>query len=93
MILKKGHASFHNTRTIHGSGPNPSGAPRQSITVHMQPGDNHFRKKARPNEGFYSHGNDRHCRKLNGDPDYTDPAICPVLYPSEILEKAVPSPT
>lgn len=42
-ILKAGEASFHHSLCFHGSGPNPSAAPRLSVISHMMPGDTVYR--------------------------------------------------
>ena len=42
-ILKAGQASFHHSLTFHGSGPNRSKEPRQSVVAHMMPGDTVYR--------------------------------------------------
>ncbi|HEX3815923.1 MAG TPA: phytanoyl-CoA dioxygenase family protein [Mycobacteriales bacterium] len=73
--MKRGQVSFHNCRTVHGSGPNHGTAPRRGIAIHLQPGDNHWV------ESDARHTNDTLTRKVDGHPDYTDPAFCPVLYP------------
>jgi hypothetical protein len=39
-VLPRGSMTFHHCRTIHGSGPNLSAAPRRSVAVHLQPDDN-----------------------------------------------------
>lgn len=79
--IPRGGMSFHHCRTIHGSGPNLSGAPRRSIAVHLQPGDNHFVEFHRPDGTLAHHGNDDLVRRTaDGHPDYTDPAICPRLF-------------
>lgn len=73
--------SFHHCRTIHGSGPNRSGRPRRSIAIHMQPGENRFVQHVLPSGNVAEHGNDHLVRRTeNGEPDYGDPAVCPVLW-------------
>jgi Phytanoyl-CoA dioxygenase (PhyH) len=81
MALKKGQVSFHNCWTIHGSYPNRSPERRLALAVHLQDGANQYRafKNAK--------GQDIHifdeqlCRKLpNGDPDFNDPDIFPVIW-------------
>lgn len=81
MALKKGQVSFHNCWTIHGSYPNRSPERRLALAVHLQDCGNRYRafKNAK--------GQDIHifdeqlCRKLpNGDPDFSDPDIFPVLW-------------
>ena len=81
MNLKKGQVSFHHCLTIHGSGPNRSSSPRRSIAVHLQDADNRWRDYRSPDGRPAPHGNDALVRCQDGHPDYTDPQICPVLYP------------
>jgi len=73
MLLDRGQVSFHHCLTIHGSGPNVAAVPRRSIAIHLQPEENRH-------SGLASHGNDRLVRRINGVPDYTDPAVCPTLW-------------
>jgi ectoine hydroxylase-related dioxygenase (phytanoyl-CoA dioxygenase family) len=81
MTLKKGQASFHHGWTIHAGTANTSGLPRLSYAVHMQDGDNHYRRHVNK-EGREVHMFDEVlCRKLpNGDPDFSDPAIFPTIW-------------
>lgn len=81
LIIPKGAMSFHHCLTIHGSGPNLSDRPRRSIAVHLQDETNCYSGLKRPNGDPYFHANDRLCRQdENGQPDYTDPAVCPTLW-------------
>lgn len=74
-ILRRGQVSFHHCRTIHGSGPNRSAWPRRSLAIHLQPTDTRHRGGR--------HRNDDLCRQRDdGTPDYTDPALFPVLWPA-----------
>ena len=81
IILEKGQVSFHHCWTIHGSLPNYSSSFRLAIAVHLQDYDNHY-------QPFWNHkGEEIHiadeylCRKLpNGDPDFCDPAVFPVIW-------------
>ena len=77
-VLPRGSVTFHHCRTVHGSGPNRSGAPRRSMAVHLQPTDNRHRAVADDGRPTY-HRNDELVRHVDGVPDYTDPRICPVL--------------
>lgn len=79
--LKKGQVSFHNCLTIHGSGPNRMGHPRRAIAVHLQDAANRYQEFHFPDGRLARHANDDLCRKVDGKPDYTDPTICPQLYP------------
>jgi ectoine hydroxylase-related dioxygenase (phytanoyl-CoA dioxygenase family) len=72
--------TFHHCRTVHGSGPNRSGAPRRSMAIHLQPADNGYRPVGDDGLPTY-HRNDELVRRADGVPDYTDPRICPVLHP------------
>jgi len=71
----RGQVSFHHCRTVHGSGPNHGTEPRRSIAIHLQPGDNRCADPA------VRHTNNELVRQVEGIPDYTDPTICPRLYP------------
>ncbi len=82
MVLKKGQVSFHNCWTIHGSYPNRSSEPRLALAVHLQDDENRYRafKNAKGQEIHVF--DEQLCRKLpNGDPDFSDPDIFPVLWP------------
>ena len=85
MVMKKGQVSFHNCWTIHGSYPNRSDKYRLALAAHLQDGDNHYRpftnKQGREIHIF----DEQICRKLpNGDPDFSDPAVFPVLWSKNI---------
>jgi ectoine hydroxylase-related dioxygenase (phytanoyl-CoA dioxygenase family) len=83
MVLERGKVSFHNCLTFHGSGPNRSARPRIAVTMHLQDRDNHHQHATGEDGRPRMHSNDRLCRKLpSGDPDYGDPAVCPVLWES-----------
>ncbi len=79
-VLPRGSVTFHHCRTVHGSGPNRSGAPRRSMAIHLQPADNRHRPVGDDGQPTY-HRNDELVRRADGAPDYTDPRICPVLFP------------
>lgn len=81
MILAIGHVSFHHCRTIHGSGPNFGTAPRRAIAVHLQDQPNRYREYRFSDGNLARHENNRMCRQVDGRPDYTDPVICPRLWP------------
>jgi hypothetical protein len=80
MTFRKGQVSFHNCRTIHGSGPNVRSDPRRAIAVHLQDEANRYREYVGDNGQLARHPNDALCRHVDSVPDYTDPTICPVLY-------------
>jgi ectoine hydroxylase-related dioxygenase (phytanoyl-CoA dioxygenase family) len=82
MAMPAGHLSFHHCKTFHGSPPNRSDRPRMSLTAHLQDGDNRWRP-ALGTDGHpvqYQH-DDQVRRNGAGEPDYTDPRLCPVLWP------------
>lgn len=74
-ILKAGQASFHHALTFHGSGPNRTNAPRQSVVAHMMPGDTVYRagRQRHPNEVFLGPN------AKDGDPFIGD--YWPVMWP------------
>ena len=87
--LKKGQASFHHCRMIHGSYPNLTDQQRMCITIHMQDEANHFVEYRDAEGNIMHHANDALCRKLeSGFPDYTDPFICPVMWHDASHERA-----
>lgn len=78
-----GHVSFHHCNTIHGSKPNCGDRPRIALTVHYQDKDNCYRSQTEEIAPAL-HINDLMCRKTPaGDPDYSDPEICPTLWRDE----------
>jgi ectoine hydroxylase-related dioxygenase (phytanoyl-CoA dioxygenase family) len=79
--LSKGQVSFHNCRTVHGSGPNHGNTPRVALAVHLQDGANRWQEHRNDAGTSWELVNDRLARKhIDGTPDYTDPAIFPVLW-------------
>jgi len=84
MTLKKGQLSFHHCWAIHGSQANRSNSIRLSLAVHLQDESNRYRPY-RNAQGKEIHLlQDSWCRKLpNGDPDYGDPDVFPVLWEEE----------
>jgi ectoine hydroxylase-related dioxygenase (phytanoyl-CoA dioxygenase family) len=74
--LRRGQVSFHHCKTLHGSGPNLGANPRRSLVVHFQPWDNEYVERGRyhPNDDLVS-------KTGSGFPDYSDPHICPELFP------------
>jgi ectoine hydroxylase-related dioxygenase (phytanoyl-CoA dioxygenase family) len=81
QVLRRGQVSFHHNMVLHASGPNVSDRPRIAVTVDLQDGDNRYRRLPEDQLERHSHSNDGLCRKqANGDPDYTDPAVFPMLW-------------
>lgn len=80
ITLKKGQISFHCSSLIHGSFQNRSSILRRAVVYNVQDGENCYRT-------FWNNGKqihhflDSYCRKqANGLPDYTDPAIFPIIW-------------
>lgn len=81
MAIPKGHMSFHHCRTYHGSGPNRSTQPRRAISLHLQDGDNRWRRYPLSDGSVLTYNHDHVVRRNDdGNPDYTDPRFCPVLW-------------
>jgi hypothetical protein len=79
--LTRGQVSFHHCRTIHGSEVNRSRRDRLALAVHFQDHPNHYVPHTDAAGRQTVHINDLLCRKdPDGNPDYCDPAICPVLW-------------
>jgi hypothetical protein len=81
IILQRGQVSFHNCLTIHASDVNRSRSPRLSLALHMQDDENRYRQFLNDKGVPWQIANDRMCRQTpDGNPDYTDPEIFPVLW-------------
>ena len=81
MLIPKGHMSFHHCRTYHGSGANLSGRPRRAVSLHLQDGENEYRRFALSDGSAVAYNHDALVRRLpDGRPDYADPEYCPVLW-------------
>ena len=79
--LARGDVTFHHCGTVHGSGPNRTDLPRRSMAIHLQPADNHWAGGDDPVAVAVYHRNNELVRTDDGHPDYSDPRICPVLWP------------
>ncbi|MCG8915963.1 phytanoyl-CoA dioxygenase family protein [Actinokineospora sp. PR83] len=81
VVIPAGHVSFHHCRTYHGSGPNLAPSPRRAVSLHLQDGDNRWRQYHRPDGSPVVYNHDVLVRRdAAGNPDYTDPEFCPVLW-------------
>ncbi|WP_431965551.1 phytanoyl-CoA dioxygenase family protein [Nocardia sp. bgisy134] len=81
LLMELGQVSFHHCRTIHGSLPNSSDRPRAALALHMQDATNRYVPTVDDHGNRQSHLNDFLCRTdESGNPDYTDPDVCPVLW-------------
>ncbi len=78
-IMRRGQVSFHHCKTIHGSPPNTTDAPRRSIALHLQPASNTYVERHHDNGTLYAHPNDELTRAADGRPHYDDPVYCPVV--------------
>ena len=79
--IPAGHISFHHCRIYHGSGANLSASPRQAISLHLQPADNHWRAFRDSAGKLQSYNHDTLVRKTStGTPDYADPNYCPTIW-------------
>jgi hypothetical protein len=71
-VLPAGGVSVHDWRTLHGSGPNHSGAMRMSLAVHMRTGRS-WPRSTKPGEMYldqFLHDRHRHCCPVVlGDPN------------------------
>jgi len=84
LLMKQGQVSFHHCRTIHASYPNTSATPRLAFAIHVQDEANRFRRVVGEDGKPVQHINDiLVTRDASGDPDYRDPAVCPVLWREE----------
>lgn len=81
MAMERGQVSFHHSRMIHGSDVNRGAVPRMSIALHMQDDSNRYRTFLNEDGVAWHITNDDLARKgPDGQPDYTDPAVFPVLW-------------
>jgi len=83
LRLERGQVSFHHCRMIHGSEPNRSAdRDRLALALHFQDDSNRHVTHVEESGRRTVHINDLLCRQdAQGNPDYSDPAICPVLWP------------
>ena len=80
MAIEKGQMSFHHAGVMHGSSVNRGSFPRTSFAVHLQDERNRYREYHNE-RGLWRTPNDVIGRRdANGFPDYTDPAVFPVLF-------------
>lgn len=82
LRLQKGQVSFHHMRTLHASGPNHSADARFAVAVHLQDSANHYQFCSAADGTPIVLPHDKLCRRdVEGQPDYSDPAIFPLLWP------------
>jgi ectoine hydroxylase-related dioxygenase (phytanoyl-CoA dioxygenase family) len=81
ILLERGQVSFHHCRSIHGSEQNRSEQARLALAVHMQDAENRYVRTTDAAGKPQTHLNDFLCRRdADGNPDYGDPEVCPVLW-------------
>ncbi len=81
IVMKKGQVSFHHGWTIHGSYPNRSYKFRLALAAHLQDQDNHYRPFINKQGKEIHIFDEQLCRQLpNGDPDFSDPSVFPLLW-------------
>ncbi len=81
VVIPKGHVSFHHCRVYHGSDANRADQPRRAISLHLQDGDNRWRRHALSDGNVYHYNHDYVVRRTSDDaPDYADPDICPTIW-------------
>jgi ectoine hydroxylase-related dioxygenase (phytanoyl-CoA dioxygenase family) len=81
LCLRRGEVSFHHMRTFHGSGINLGPHPRVGLIVHLQDGANRHRRAYDADGEPYVHSLDAMVRRTpDGEPDYSDPRYCPVVW-------------
>lgn len=81
MALERGQVAFHHSRTVHGSGPNVGDRIRISLALHLQDDANRYRPRVNADGVPWHMVNDDLARRQpDGSPDYTDPAVFPVLW-------------
>lgn len=81
MRMERGQVSFHHCLTFHGSAANRSRRPRVAVTVHLQDRDNRYREVRGADGERVPCVQHNLVRRLdNGDPDYSDPEVCPVIW-------------
>ncbi len=81
LEVRKGQVEFHHARMIHASAANLTAVPRLAIAVHLQDGANAHRDVRTPDGREIVLADDRLARRTaDGQPDYADPAVFPVLW-------------
>lgn len=82
--LRAGQVSFHHMATLHGSGVNTDSETRYAFSLHLQDGGNRYQAALEADGSPASYVHDQFVRRSNsGEPDYSDPEICPVIWPAK----------
>ena len=80
ITLQKGQISFHGSSLVHGSFYNRSNMMRRVVVMNLQDADNRHQIYWNGDRQIH-HYLDPLCRKqANGLPDYSDPAVFPVIW-------------
>jgi len=79
--LRAGQVSFHHMATLHASGVNRGSETRYALSLHLQDVANRYQAAVEPDGSPASYVHDRIVRRLSsGEPDYSDPYVCPVIW-------------
>lgn len=74
MTLKAGDLVIFDAETLHGNPPNFGVIPRRAVAAHFASADLKYQKSGR-----FSHVNERIVSQKNGEPDFTDERVCPLI--------------
>lgn len=80
IVLKKGQISFHSSSLVHGSFQNRSNILRRAVVLNVQDGENRHQPFWNNDKQIHHFLDSLCCKQANGLPDYTDPAIFPVIW-------------
>jgi ectoine hydroxylase-related dioxygenase (phytanoyl-CoA dioxygenase family) len=84
IVLKRGQFSLHHCLLLHASSPNYSNTDRLSLTVHIQDHSNTW-SQSYDSDGLISYQHDSWCLDAEGNPNYHDKVVCPILWKSMTL--------
>ncbi|MBK1833270.1 phytanoyl-CoA dioxygenase family protein [Roseibacillus ishigakijimensis] len=73
--VQPGEAALFCWHTVHGNPPNRATAPRRAIALHYAVDELSYRR-----HGKFSHLNERWVRQRDGQPDFTDERVCPLVW-------------
>lgn len=74
MVLSAGDLVLFDSKTLHGNPPNLGKVARRALAAHFASGDLRYRA-----HGKFSHVNERVVRVKDGNPDFQDERVCPVV--------------
>ena len=89
LEMERGQFSLHHCRTIHGSYPNRGSRPRIALAVHMQDLGNRYQPATHPDGRSVQLYNDVISRRTaEGQPDYQDDSVFPLLWSAAATTRA-----